>query len=400
MNGFLNRAALLGGLVACAAFSSAHAVSAPGYDIPYVELGGEFVSVDSMRANDDGVGGRFRIGFPIGIANSALEISIYDNVFERDLDGDDDYQSGIFVDYVYDLGGLLNTRVRPFVLGGLGLAEDDILGNNDAHLGLDAGFGALVPLGLPFARGLSLRADARYQLQFNKEHYPGEDTVSDIRFFVGAQLPLTWYFEPRGGKQKTRADCELAVVDPTTGRTDCVADSDRDGVIDGRDKCPGTRRGARVNANGCVASGPDSDRDGVPDNFDRCPATVVGAAVDGNGCPVRQVVVLNGVNFNTGSATLTDSAKRALDAVVETLRSQRASLIEIAGHTDSRGDAQTNLTLSRKRAESVRDYLVSRGITASRLTARGYGEYEPIASNDTAGGREENRRVEFRVLAN
>ena len=190
------------------------------------------------------------------------------------------------------------------------------------------------------------------------------------------------------------------MVDPTTGRTDCVADSDRDGVIDGRDKCPGTRRGARVNANGCVATGPDSDRDGVPDNFDRCPDTVVGAAVDGNGCPVRQVVVLNGVNFNTGSATLTAGAKQVLDGVVETLRSQRATLIEIAGHTDSRGDAQANLSLSQKRAESVRNYLVERGITASRLTARGYGEYEPIASNDTAGGREENRRVEFRVIAN
>ena len=148
-----------------------------------------------------------------------------------------------------------------------------------------------------------------------------------------------------------------------------------------------------------MAAGPDSDGDGVPDGFDRCPDTVIGAAVDGNGCPVRQVVVLNGVQFNTASATLTDSAKRVLDGVVETLRSQRASLIEIAGHTDSRGDAQANLALSQKRAESVRDYLIERGITASRLTARGYGEYEPIASNDTAAGREENRRVEFRVIA-
>lgn len=400
MKGLLNRAALLGGFVACAAVTGAQAVSAPGYDIPYVEIGGEFVAVDDIRANDDGVGARFRLGFPIGIANSALELSVYDNVFERDLDGDDDYQSGIFIDYVYDLGGVFNTRVRPFVMGGLGLAEDDLLGNNDAHLGVNLGGGALMPLGLPFAKGLSLRADARYQLQFNKEHYPGEDTVADIRFFIGAHIPLSAYFESKGIRQSSRASCELAVVDPTTGRTDCVADSDRDGVIDGRDKCPGTRRGARVNANGCVATGPDSDRDGVPDNFDRCPDTVVGAAVDGNGCPVRQVVVLNGVNFNTGSATLTAGAKQVLDGVVETLRSQRATLIEIAGHTDSRGDAQANLSLSQKRAESVRNYLVERGITASRLTARGYGEYEPIASNDTAGGREENRRVEFRVIAN
>lgn len=400
MKGFLNRAAIMGGIVACAAATSAQAVSAPGYDIPYVELGGEFVSVDSIRANDDGMGFRLRLGFPIGIPNSALELSIYDNVFERDLDGDDDYQSGIFLDYVYDLGGLFNTRVRPFVLGGLGLAEDDILGNNDAHLGLDAGFGALLPLGLSFAKGVSLRADARYQLQFNKEHYPGDDTVADVRFFIGAQLPLSAYFEDKGAPQKARTDCELAVVDPTTGRTDCVTDSDRDGVIDSRDKCPGTRRGARVNANGCVATGPDTDTDGVPDNFDRCPDTVVGAAVDGNGCPVRQVVVLNGVNFNTGSGALTDSAKRVLDGVVETLRSQRATLIEIAGHTDSRGDAEANLRLSQIRAESVRDYLIQRGINASRLTARGYGEYEPIASNDTEAGREENRRVEFRVIAN
>lgn len=399
MKRLFSRAAGLGAALALCATTPAMGISTDGYDIPYVVGGVEFVAVDDIRANDDGIGGRFRLGFPIGLSNSAIELSIYDNVFERDLDGDDDYQTGFFVDYVYNLSGVLgDTYVKPFVMAGIGAAEDDILGNNDTHLGTNAGIGALIPLPLPFAQGFGIRTEARYQLQFNKEHYPGEDSVADIRFFVGAHLPLSAYFESSGRPASTR-DCKLAVVDPTTGRRDCVVDSDRDGVIDSRDKCPGSRRGARVNANGCVATGPDSDNDGVPDNFDRCPDTVVGAAVDGNGCPVRQVVVLNGVQFNTGSATLTENAKRVLDGVVETLRSQRASLIEIAGHTDSRGDAQSNLALSQKRAEAVRDYLIERGITASRLTARGYGEYEPIASNDTAAGREENRRVEFRVIA-
>ena len=135
MKRFFSRAAGLGAAFALCAATPAMGVSTDGYDIPYIGAGAEFVSVDDIRANDDGVGGRFRIGFPINVPHSAIELSIYDNVFERDLDGDDDYQTGFFVDYVYGLQGLLgDTYIKPFVLAGIGAAEDDILGTQSIQV--------------------------------------------------------------------------------------------------------------------------------------------------------------------------------------------------------------------------------------------------------------------------
>ena len=124
---------LLSASALAVAFASgpAAAVNTDGFDIPYVGVSGEFVSVDSIRENDDGIGGRVRLGFPLAYDNSALEISLFSNSLERDLDGEDDYQAGIFVDYVYDLAGLVgNLPVKPFLLAGAGMTEDDILANN------------------------------------------------------------------------------------------------------------------------------------------------------------------------------------------------------------------------------------------------------------------------------
>lgn len=135
----------------------------------------------------------------------------------------------------------------------------------------------------------------------------------------------------------------------------------------------------------------DSDGDGVVDGSDQCAGTPAGAKVDAQGC--EEQLVLRGVNFSTGSATLTPEDALILDSVAETLARRQAFNVEVRGHTDSVGSEASNADLSQRRADSVRDYLVSKGISAAQLAAVGKGEAEPIASNETADGRAENRRV-------
>jgi len=165
------------------------------------------------------------------------------------------------------------------------------------------------------------------------------------------------------------------------------ADSDRDGVIDSKDKCPGTPAGRKVNAEGCEL---DSDGDGIVDGSDKCP-TVFAKTADG--CPPP--LVLEGVQFDNDKATLRPEAFAILDKTAVSLKDWGDVNIEVGGHTDSRADDDYNLKLSQRRAETVRDYLISKGIAADRLTAKGYGETKPIADNETEEGRFKNRRVEL-----
>ena len=111
-----------------------------------------------------------------------------------------------------------------------------------------------------------------------------------------------------------------------------------------------------------------------------------------------QVMSFANIYFDSGSATLKQSSFSVLDDVADLLRENGEVRVEISGHTDSDGSASYNQDLSRRRAESVRSYLVQKGISASRLTTVGYGESQPVASNSTADGKAQNRRIEFRVL--
>ena len=180
----------------------------------------------------------------------------------------------------------------------------------------------------------------------------------------------------------------------------CPIDSDGDGVPDSMDKCPGTPAGVQVDSVGCPI---DSDGDGVPDYLDKCPGTPRGVPVDDNGCPPSGVVVRGDewavegqILFDINKDTLKPNAETLLDRVVIFLQKNPQWYVEIQGHTDSTGPKAWNDTLSQMRADSVMNYLVSHGISASRLTANGYGSSEPVASNDTAEGRQQNRRVDFR----
>jgi len=108
--------------------------------------------------------------------------------------------------------------------------------------------------------------------------------------------------------------------------------------------------------------------------------------------------VLNNIFFNSGEFTLDDKSKVELDRMVDFLKNNKQIGIEISGHTDDVGTDQVNLELSKKRAQSVMDYLQKSGIEASRLTSKGYGETKPVAKNDSEENRQKNRRIEWRVL--
>ena len=180
----------------------------------------------------------------------------------------------------------------------------------------------------------------------------------------------------------------------------CAKDSDKDGVIDSADKCPGTAAGAAVDASGCVTvmAPKDTDNDGIADKDDKCPNSKPGVTIDASGCELQKSFVLVGVGFLTGSDELTVTSKSRLDKVAETMAKNPELKIEVAGYTDDRGEADFNQSLSQKRAESVKAYLVSAGVQASRMTAKGYGEAKPVADNSTAEGRARNRRVEIHTL--
>jgi len=196
---------------------------------------------------------------------------------------------------------------------------------------------------------------------------------------------------------------------PASAKVDahgCPIDSDVDGVYDGLDRCPGTPRGATADAVGCPI---DGDGDGVYDGLDRCLDTPAGTKVDAMGCPLpppeppkaepifeeKKSLVLEGVGFATASAVLTPDSLAILDRVAASLKDWPEVHVEIGGHTDSDGGAKHNLKLSQARAESVRDYLVSQGVSVSQLGVQGYGETKPIADNRTVDGKSKNRRVEL-----
>ncbi|MDH3628196.1 MAG: OmpA family protein [Acidobacteriota bacterium] len=152
-----------------------------------------------------------------------------------------------------------------------------------------------------------------------------------------------------------------------------------------------------MDATGCPK---DSDGDGVWDGIDRCPDTPAGAEVDERGCPKlfedeKKSLVLEGVNFETNKAVLTSNSTTVLDRVVSSLKEWPEVRIEVGGHTDSSGADSYNQTLSEARARAVLDYLVEHGVSAASLSAKGYGESNPIADNGTRAGKATNRRVEL-----
>jgi outer membrane protein OmpA-like peptidoglycan-associated protein len=194
--------------------------------------------------------------------------------------------------------------------------------------------------------------------------------------------------------------------DPNDG---CPAPSDRDGdgIPDQFDKCPDDPedKDGIQDQDGCPEV--DADQDGIPDTKDACPREPGQPDPDPkkNGCPKfiklegSSVRVLQQVHFATGSATIEPDSFPMLGEIVSLLKANPSiKRMRIEGHTDNRGNADMNLDLSKRRAASVRTWLVQHGIEDPRLESEGYGLTRPIESNDTEEGRLANRRVEFKIL--
>ena len=183
-------------------------------------------------------------------------------------------------------------------------------------------------------------------------------------------------------------------------------DRDGDGIYDDEDACPDVKgvRTVDPKTNGCP---PDTDGDGIRDDKDACPQEKGPADPDPkkNGCPrsVRvsenEIFILEQVQFDTAQATIRKVSDPLLDEVAGVLKEHPEILkIEVQGHTDSKGNRAINTPLSKNRAAAVVRALVKRGIDPKRLSSKGFGPDEPVASNDTEEGRQKNRRVQFKIL--
>ena len=219
-----------------------------------------------------------------------------------------------------------------------------------------------------------------------------EDNCPDISGI--AQLKGCPFVDSDGDGIRDEEDAcpETAGLDSLQGCP--FKDTDKDGIPDETDECPEVA--GLVMLKGC----PDRDGDGIPDHKDRCPDSP-GKASD-KGCPVltqevRKILNLaaRAVRFETTSAVLKPESLKELDQVAEILKTYSHYTLRIEGHTDSRGAAKANLSLSTKRAKTCYIYLKNKGIDAKRMTYKGYGESKPIRTNKTEAGRQRNRRVEF-----
>jgi outer membrane protein OmpA-like peptidoglycan-associated protein len=178
-------------------------------------------------------------------------------------------------------------------------------------------------------------------------------------------------------------------------------DSDLDGFLDRADKCPAL---PGVAPDGCLA---DQDGDGLIGADDRCPerAETQNGFEDSDGCPDELPAALKnfmgviaGIEFDTNQAAIRSSSEAALEKAASVLNEYPSLRIEIVGHTDSRGAREHNVDLSQRRAEAVRENLIKRGVDPNRVRAKGEGPDLPLTTNDTAAGRQKNRRIEFRVI--
>lgn len=275
-----------------------------------------------------------------------------------------------------------------------------------------------VGLGLKFDVAPGVNLDLGYQVNFvNSDYIDGYAYGAGYDKFSYAHIGLEFAL---GSKSKP----QLATHNPVASmRTEYLMDEQRlQAQVDAqkaqndqlRSDLDATRNDLnKTNAN-LARFTADSDGDGVPDLYDKCPGTAAGTKVDGSGCPLpinkpdvkvyvteedKKVVkdAIKNLEFDFGKSTLRPTSFPSLDRVAQLLIDKNFSL-KLAGHTDNVGSNDANLKLSKDRAESIKTYLVSKGANASRIEATGYGETQPIATNKTAAGRQQNRRVEFTLF--
>jgi OOP family OmpA-OmpF porin len=380
-----------------------------------------YIDDDKDRDLSDGINGlHLGMGY---VVNDILNLEGFVSVASPSGSPDEEHASfGLDLQRVFRR----DERFSPYLHAGLGYMTIDPTGPAQDADGPMYSIGAGFYLDVFSSNNVALRGEYRHRLDSSQSSNYQDDIIS-----LGLQIPFgagqpKWVDTDRDGVADSidrcpgtpagaRVDsygCELdsdgdGVKDsadqcpgtPAGVKVDakgCPLDSDGDGVTDDKDKCPGTPAGAAVDADGCEL---DSDGDGVVDRLDECPDTAAGVQVDIKGCEIKEEITLRGVNFETNSDRLVPGAERVLNDAVATLKKNPSIKVEVAGHTDSDGAADYNEGLSARRAQTVHDYLANGGIAEDRMTVRGYGESEPIADNATAAGKAQNRRVVLRITA-
>lgn len=323
---------------------------------PYGGLLGIYSFPDSTRLSDEGYGGRLFVGIPFS-DYFATEVGGFSTRSDRRTTGGTDGYHGAGLDLVFSAG---QKRVSPFLLVGGGYHWDDIAGPNEESGFANAGGGLKFNLG--GSRDAAIRLEGRRIAIFNDDLSPGRDRIYDTQIGLGFQMALTSAPEPVAEPPPPPPPPPPPAPAP---QPEPPRDSDGDGVVDAKDACPNSMAGIRVDSRGCAIK--------------------------------AQVVALRDVNFEFGKATLTADSRSVLDGIANSLKGQPTMEIRLEGHTDSVGSDATNLRLSKARAAAVRDYLVSRGVAANRLTSEGFGESRPVSDNGTDEGRAMNRRVELKV---
>ena len=223
--------------------------------------------------------------------------------------------------------------------------------------------------------GIAVKGDVRHLFSIN-------DKENDVMYTLGLAMPL-------GKKYSENIVAKVPVIEeeiiPVVPVVD--GDDDNDGVLNSKDLCPDSLPGAVVNENGCEN---DDDNDSVVNRLDKCPNTSEGVTVNAEGC----VATINlNINFDTNSDTVKSTYNAKLQEFAAILNENTKLKATIEAHTDSRGSDTYNQKLSERRAASAVKALEGLNISPDRLQSIGYGETQPIASNDTKEGRTENRRV-------
>ena len=318
-------------------------------------VGSLYTDSDRNTRDDD-------VWYSIGFGNFLTNDFSLDLEYDRFSGTWNDYDS-ISPNATFDQWGLTNIglmgryyftdwSVRPFIAGGLGDLSHRNVSDEGSAISLSLGGG----LAGQFSKHWSGRAQLLYRRDRDSDTIPTNSSYSDWILSVGLSFDF-------GGKEPPPPPPPEEPAPPPP-----------------------------------PPPNPDLDGDGVLNEHDKCPNTRPGAVVDLDGCEVEAVIELEGVHFDFDKATLKPEAKAVLDEAAALLAKHERVVVEVAGHTDSTGAEAYNQKLSERRATAVQDYLVSKGVRASRLTAKGYGESMPVASNDTKAGRAENRRVELIVL--
>jgi OOP family OmpA-OmpF porin len=338
--------------------AAAEQVVGDAYVVP--QLG--YAWLDSDRNADDDITYGIAIGKHFSEAVS-LELALSKGRYDLPLSENLDLTS-LSIDALHIFAR--DRAVSPFVSIGVGALHTDP--ENDeihTHFMTQAGVGLIMQVAEKNDGALkfSFRPEVKARWTLPRDNVP-QDKYLDVIAMLGFQFA---FGEPRPAPVAAPAPAPAPEPPPQPAAPPPPADSDRDGVIDDRDQCPNTPSGV---------------------------------AVDAVGCPRRGSATLQGVTFELNSANLTAGSRPILDEVAADLKKYPRLIVELQGHTDSSGADAYNLQLSQRRADSVREYLISQGVPASQLVARGYGETQPAADNKTDAGRAQNRRVEMAVLDN